>query len=102
MGFEAFSFSEGHDDRAKFLQTCLCKFLRGDVLLERKGVDAAELFGITVCWEGVVGTRGVVSTAAKEKEKISQCYVKLHGKIKHESLLTSLGRRLQQTQTQRC
>lgn len=62
MGTEPFDVCQGDDDGSKGFQPVCCEFLRSDVFLEVLGIDSAELASVSICWERVICTRGVVST----------------------------------------
>jgi hypothetical protein len=64
MCVKTLTVSQSHDNWTELLESSCSDLLRGDVLLERKSVDTAELTSIAVSGQCVVGTRSVV-TAAK-------------------------------------
>jgi hypothetical protein len=65
---KAFAVRQGRDERAKFLQAGFSNFLRRDILLERQGIDSAELARVSVCRESVICARSVISAAVPQFE----------------------------------
>ena len=66
MCAQAFAVSKSGYDRTQLLQSFLGDLLRSDVLLERLGVNTAELACVTVCRKGVVRARCIVTTAERD------------------------------------
>ena len=69
MGVQSFAVCEGGYHRPETLEAVCSHLLRGDVLLERQCIDAAELPRIAVRRESVVRARGVVPAAANTPDK---------------------------------
>ena len=63
MSLQPFPLGESNDSRSKIPQSIRSKLLRSDVFLERQRVDTRELPCETVCGEGMVGSRGVISAS---------------------------------------
>lgn len=67
VSLESLPLSERNNDRTQPTQTVLRELLRGNVLLEGEGVDAAELSSVSVRRERVICTRGIVSAAIDDR-----------------------------------
>jgi hypothetical protein len=63
---QSFPLGKCDDCWTQFPKTVGGEFLGCNVLLEREGVDSGELSSETVCGKSVVGSRGVVSTSARQ------------------------------------
>lgn len=69
MRLQPFPFRQPDDIRTQLLQPFRTDSLGGNVFLERKSVDTRELTGKAVSGEGVVGTRGVITTSIGVKRR---------------------------------
>jgi hypothetical protein len=63
MCVKTLTVSKSHNNWTELLKPSCSDLLGSDVLLERKGVDTAELTSIAVGGQCVVGTGGVVTAA---------------------------------------
>jgi hypothetical protein len=64
MSLESFAVGQRDYHRSNISETWRGNFLRRDVLLEGKRVDAAELASVAICGQSVVGARGIITAAA--------------------------------------
>lgn len=67
MSSQAFAVRQSGNHGTQPLQTLPRNLLRGNVLLERLGVDPAELACIPIRWERMICARGVVTTTSNAK-----------------------------------